>query len=51
MITRASLVPNLGCEIKQTRTRTQHVRNKNPSRFYCKKEKEKKDMTRKCTQN
>jgi hypothetical protein len=33
---RACLFPNPNHEIKQTRT--QHMRNKNPMKFYCKEE-------------
>jgi len=31
---KADLILNLNCETKQTKTRIQHVRNKNPTRFY-----------------
>jgi hypothetical protein len=36
--TKASLVPNLYHDIKKPRTRTWHVWNKNPTKFYRKKE-------------
>jgi hypothetical protein len=36
MRTRVGLVPNSGCEIKKTKEKTQHMGNKNPTRFYCK---------------
>jgi hypothetical protein len=38
MKTRASIFPNPNCETKQTKTRTQHMQNKNPMKFYCKEE-------------
>jgi hypothetical protein len=38
MITRVGLVPNPNCEIKKQITKTQHVKNNNPTRFYCKEE-------------
>jgi hypothetical protein len=36
MRTREGIFPNPNCETKQTRTRTQHMQNKNPMKFYCK---------------
>jgi hypothetical protein len=36
MITRVSLVPNLDHETRKTRIRTPHLKNNNPTRFYCK---------------
>jgi hypothetical protein len=38
MKTHACLVPNLNHVTKKTRTRTQHVQDKNPIRFYSKNE-------------
>jgi hypothetical protein len=38
MRTHACLVPNLNHVTKKTRTRTQHVQDKNPIRFYSKNE-------------
>ncbi len=38
MRTRVGLFLDLGHETKQTRIRTQHMQNKNPMKFYCKKE-------------
>jgi hypothetical protein len=38
MITRISLILNLNHETKKTRKRTQHMQNKNPTRFFCKEE-------------
>jgi acid phosphatase class B len=35
---RASLIPNPYYETTKTKTKTWHVQNKNPIRFYCKKE-------------
>jgi hypothetical protein len=38
MKTRATVVPNVDHEIRKTRTRTQHVQNKNLTRIYYKEE-------------
>jgi hypothetical protein len=38
MRTRASLTPNPGCETRKTKTGTQKVGNKNPTRIYCNEE-------------
>jgi hypothetical protein len=49
---KAGLILNPNRETKQTRTRTQHVRKKNPTRFYCKEEtKTKEGYDKKHTQN
>jgi hypothetical protein len=37
MRTKLSLIPNLDHEIGKTKTKTWHMQNKNPTRFYCKK--------------
>jgi hypothetical protein len=47
----ACLILNLECGTKQTRTRTQHMRNKNQTRFYCKEETKQGYDKKKCTQN
>jgi hypothetical protein len=50
MRTRANLIPRPNCETRKTKT--QHMRNKNSTRFYCKEEKKhNKAMIRKCAQN
>jgi hypothetical protein len=36
MKTQVILVPNPDCEAKKTKTKTQHVQNKNPRRFFYK---------------
>jgi hypothetical protein len=36
--TRVGLIPNLYCETRKIRTRTQQVQEKNSTRFYCKNE-------------
>jgi hypothetical protein len=38
MKTHANLIPNPNHEARKIRTRTQHVQNKNPTRFYYKNE-------------
>jgi len=35
MRTRVNLIPNLDLETKNTRIKTQHMWDKNPTRFYC----------------
>ncbi len=37
-IIKVGLVPNPNCETKKQRTGTWHVKNNNPTRFYCKEE-------------
>jgi hypothetical protein len=50
MRTKASLVLNSDCETRETRT--WHVQNTNPRRFYCKEEKKQNKVIKKeCTQN
>jgi len=36
------LIPNSNCEIKKIRIRTQHVQDKNLTKFYCKNETKRK---------
>jgi hypothetical protein len=47
------LIPNPNCEIRKIRIRTQHVQDKNLTKFYCKNETKRKQGCdkKKCIQN